>query len=138
MANSYNDEWNRKTESDLELLKNRLAKPVNTYSYKLVGPLYLKTTLNHIERASYNIYGTYDTSSKKAKLWVESSISYNCPDGVSNEISEETKRGDDNYDTYDEGTPSFDGFDFYRKEGSHYLKCPVSDSPVISDCVYNP
>jgi hypothetical protein len=96
IASSYNNEWNRKTEADSELLRNRLAKPTNTYAYKLVGPLYLKTTLNHIENVSYNIYGIYNGS--VATLWVEANITYNCPDGL---IS--GGNNDDNYITYAEG-----------------------------------
>jgi len=51
----------------------------NTYSYKLVGPLYLKATYNHVESFNYNIYGTYD-GSNSAILYVEGYLTYNCPD----------------------------------------------------------
>jgi len=36
------------TIADAQLIKERQKIAANTYSYKLVGPLYLKTTLNHI------------------------------------------------------------------------------------------
>ena len=95
IANTDNvpDNWKRQTNDDAELLKNRLAKPTNTYAYKLVGPLYLKTTLNHIEQASYNIYGIKKGST--VTLWVESVITYNCPDSISGNDS-----GDNNYNIF--------------------------------------
>ena len=128
IASSYNNEWDRKTEADSELLRNRLAKPTNTYAYKLVGPLYLKTTLNHIENVSYDIYGIYNNS--KATLWVEATITYNCPDGLTS-----GGNSDDNYITYAEGQPSFTGFDFY-KLGQNTLLSPAETKK--SNCQYNP
>ena len=131
------DNWKRQTNDDAELLKNRLAKPINTYAYKLVGPLYLKTTLNHIENVSYNIYGIYKDS--KATLWVEANITYNCPDGIS--IYDEQGKiiisgSDDNYITYAEGKPSFTGFDFYKLDSSSTLLSPTETKK--SNCQYNP
>jgi hypothetical protein len=52
----------------------------NTYSYKLVGPMYLKVNLNHIENFNYDIYGEY--KDKTATLIIEGYITYNCPDGL--------------------------------------------------------
>lgn len=146
IANTDNvpDNWKRQTNDDAELLKNRLAKPTNTYAYKLVGPLYLKTTLNHIEQASYNIYGTY---SDKANLWIESVLIYNCPDGIPI-YNEENGRiivsgSDDNYITYAEGKPSFTGFDFYtlEKDENNNNIWKLQDEKTGSktyNCSYNP
>jgi hypothetical protein len=93
-----------------------------------VGPLYLKTTLNHIENVSYNIYGIYNGS--VATLWVEANITYNCPDGL---IS--GGNNDDNYITYAEGEPSFTGFDFYKLEPNTLLS---STEVKKTNCQYNP
>lgn len=68
----------------------------NTYSYKLVGPLYIKATYNHISDFSYNIYGTYNGTN--AELFVEGFITYNCPDGITS-----GGRSDSNYNSYAEG-----------------------------------
>jgi len=54
----------------------------NTYAYKLIGPLYLKTSLNHIENFNYTIYGTYDSG--EANLQIEGYLTYNCPDNPTN------------------------------------------------------
>lgn len=67
--------------STQEYLKNRLAlSDVNTYSYKLVGPLYLKQTLNHIREFTYNIDGYKENG--KYTLIFTANITYNCPDGT--------------------------------------------------------
>ena len=55
------------TKSDKELLKERNGfQNLNTYSYKIVSPLYLKVELNYIKQVQYRVYGeknsnnTYD------------------------------------------------------------------------------
>jgi len=76
--------------------------PANTYAYKLVGPLYLKAELNHIQDFNFNIYGVKTGTSGdkiKANLYIEAFITYNCPDWVS-EIND---NGDDNYVKYELG-----------------------------------
>lgn len=93
------------TKNDRQLLEERQKIAINTYAYKLVGPLYLKATLNHIENASYNIYGIKEGNI--ITLWIESVITYNCPDGLTS-----GRGSDDNYSTYALGTPTFKGFDF--------------------------
>lgn len=65
------------TKKDAELIKERQTIAANTYSYKLVGPMYFKAELNHIENFNYNIYGTFN--GETATLWIEASIEYNCP-----------------------------------------------------------
>ena len=72
----------------------------NTYAYKLIGPLYLKATYNHIESFNYNIYGTYDRNNYKAILYVEGFLTYNCPDGAN---ITEPQNFNENYGTFDEG-----------------------------------
>lgn len=96
------------TISDANLIKSRQLLETNTYSYKLVGPMYLKVIYNHISRFNYNIYGTKNGS--ELTLWVEGYITYNCPDGVTNP---EPANNNDTYYTLDEGTPNFKGFELY-------------------------
>ena len=65
------------TKADATLIKERQTIAANTYSYKLVGPMYLKSKLNHVSNFNYNIYGTYNNGS--ATLWIEGFFTYNCP-----------------------------------------------------------
>ena len=72
------------TIRDRELIEERLAMPANTYAYKLVGPLYLKATLNRIQEFNYNIYGSVTSKSGDSitgcEIVIEGFITYNCPD----------------------------------------------------------
>lgn len=84
---------------------------INIYSYKLVGPLYLKIYVNHIQDFSYSIEDLgIDYVNKKLTFSIFGNITYNCPDGsvIIEEISSEngtinTNRppGDDTYYTYE-------------------------------------
>lgn len=126
IANTFENPELSEAKSDAELIQERQTIAANTYAYKLVGPLYLKATLNHIQDFSYNIYGTYDKETKEAELWIEGFVTYNCPDGItevstdenstSNDSTSKVSTDDDNYYSYLEGTPSKDNFpvfDFY-------------------------
>lgn len=102
----------------------------NTYSYKLVGPLYLQVKYNHIQDFSYNIYGNYN--GKDADLYIEGFITYNCPDGCSNDNINDSSN---DYHSYYEGKVNENfGFDFivfnegYTDEGYKYS----------TDCIYDP
>jgi len=75
--------------------------PANTYSYKLVGPLYLKAKLNHIEEFDYNIYG--EKNGQNLILYVEALITYNCPDWLQ---SPEQVEGNSKYYNLGEYPPS--------------------------------
>ena len=79
----YAPQWN---ESDTKTyLNNRLADPnVNTYSYKLIGPLYIKQQINTIQDFSYNIKGFWEEGlkGKNVTLTITATIKYNCPDGI--------------------------------------------------------
>lgn len=86
------------TIQDEELLLSRQKLDTNTYTYKLVGPLYLKIKYNHIQNFSYNITGFVD--SNKLKIIIEGYITYNCPDNISGPfIPIESEK----YSTYEEG-----------------------------------
>lgn len=94
------------TIRDSKLIKERQQMAANTYAYKLIGPLYLKTSLNHIENFNYTIYGTYDSG--EANLQIEGYLTYNCPDNPTNI---DKQNGNENYINFDEGIPQFDAFD---------------------------
>lgn len=86
------------TAKDSEYIQNRkaaelLTSNANTYAYKLVGPLYLKATINHVQNFNYSLEGYF--SSGKLYLWVFSTITYNCPDGITG------GDGDDEYNSYE-------------------------------------
>ena len=98
----------QETIDDANLIKNRQIMEANTYSYKLIGPLYLKCTLNHIQNFNYNIYGSI-SSQGKIDLTIEGYITYNCPDW----IKEPKDIGDDNYKFYETGVIKDGWFDLY-------------------------
>ena len=92
---------------DSELIKHRQKMATNTYAYKLIGPMYLKVILNHIENFNYNIYGLKENN--KTTIWVEGYLTYNCPDGAN------SSDGNNIYESLDENYPNsneFNGFDF--------------------------
>lgn len=100
-----NDDSNfRNTIDDNALIQERLLgmqiQNANTYAYKLVGPLYLKATLNHVQNFTYNIYGIKNNNT--ITLWVVGNYIYNCPDGCTASSSED----DEDYITYNTGNPS--------------------------------
>ena len=124
ISDSFTNTFNENTIADSRLIKERQKIAANTYSYKLVGPLYLKIIMNHIENFNYNIYGLYNGSS--ATLWIEGYLTYNCPDGIITTIG----NSNENYATFDEGTPSNNfGFDLIGK---------TYDNIEIGESVYNP
>lgn len=63
------------TLDDQEFKKEREAIEANTYSYKLIGPLYLKIQLNHINKFNYIITGENGNYLK-----IRYVVDYNCPD----------------------------------------------------------
>ena len=103
------------TQDDLELIKERQIMPANTYAYKLVGPLYLKAELNHIQDFNFNIYGVRTSSNGvtpiTADLYIEAFITYNCPDWIT--TSGVTDPGDDNYVKYELGKIKNGWFDLF-------------------------
>ena len=115
------------TIDDANLIKSRQLLEANTYSYKLVGPMYLKIIYNHISRFNYNIYGTKNGS--KLTLWVEGYITYNCPDNA-NDIQQ---RSNDIYESFEEGTPNFKGFELYSlTNGINLTTDPTEDEKGVS------
>lgn len=83
--------------NDANFIQERQKIAANTYSYKLVGPLYLKSKLNHFQEFSYNISG-YNDGNDKFVLYIEGYFKYNCPDNINN-----SDEGDDNYHHYNIG-----------------------------------
>lgn len=86
IAESYSPSQLETTIDDTKLIIQRQAIPANTYSYKLIGPLYLKVNLNHIQNFNYNVYGVKGDESKGSltEIYIEGFLTYNCPDGISN------------------------------------------------------
>lgn len=104
-------------EADLLLMK------ANTYAYKLVGPLYIQAKHNHPDNFEYNIYGTY--KDKTADLYIEATITYNCPDGCPDKDSV----NDDNYLTYEVGKVKSDFFDFIKVDSNTLIYREVQKDP---------
>ena len=130
------------TKNDAQLIKTRQKIAANTYAYKLIGPMYLKATLNHIENFNYNIYGIYDKTSKEATIWIEGYLTYNCPDDGEKE-DEKTYPGDENYDTYQEYIPKFSGFDLWAKRSNdndkpEFIEPTEDDNIQQEESKYNP
>ena len=119
------------TIANTTLIKERQTLAANTYAYKLVGPMYLKVTLNHIQNFDYNIYGTKEDNT--ATIWVEGFLTYNCPD--SDENSTVGGNNDENYYTYEEVKPSFNGFDLFIND-SVEVESPSKSEKETSK--YNP
>lgn len=74
--NSQNDIQDNNGSEDLLKYRNKLA--INTYSYKMSSPLYLKATLNKVDYVSYSITG--DKSGTNYNFYVEVTYTYNCID----------------------------------------------------------
>ena len=94
---------------------------VNSYAYKLIGPLYLKAELNHIKNFNFSIEGTkIPSENNKAEILIKATITYNCPDGIDTMSGE----GDNNYFDYFFGKLKdeniFPGFHLYKKSGETY------------------
>lgn len=66
------------SDSQLENERNLAKFEGNTYAYKLVGPLYLKATLNHVYNVNYTIQGS-QIEEGQYKIIITASIQYNCP-----------------------------------------------------------
>ena len=80
------------TIDDRNLIKHRQVVEANTYAYKLVGPLYLKVELNHIQEFSFGIAGNkLNINNKGIELFIEADILYNCPDTASSSNSSDNK-----------------------------------------------
>lgn len=90
------------TMNDANFIEERQKIAANTYSYKLIGPLYLKVQLNHFQKFNYGITGHKNLDGNTFTIQVEGYYVYNCPDGF-NKINEIE---DDNYYTYEEGNPN--------------------------------
>lgn len=134
----FNDEYfiakskpninNTETIEDNKLILTRQKLALNTYSYKLAGPLYLKFSLNHIVGFDYNIDGIYYQETNTATLWIDGYLTYNCPD----EIEYSIIRGNENYYSFDEGVTKLNGFDLLDNGTLMQYKDPQlgEDSPL--------
>lgn len=83
LMESLGDNGQINTEDDQQFIEERQIKELNTYSYKLIGPLYAKLILNHVQDFQYSIFATNKNESDDKitlDLYVTSTIIYNCPD----------------------------------------------------------
>lgn len=78
------------TVDDKKYLENRLTKGVNTYAYKLVGPLSLKIGLNTPQNFDYEIRGEMRNieGAQHHYARITAIITYNCPDPIFNFYTE--------------------------------------------------
>ena len=113
------------TIKDSNLIKSRQRIATNTYAYKLIGPLYLKASLNHPYNFNYTIYGTYDGG--EANLKIVGYLTYNCPDNP--EPGSIVDNSNQDYSTFDEGRPRFTGFELIGQTA-------LTDKKSVS--TYNP
>lgn len=111
------------TIDDAKLIKERQVMPANTYAYKLVGPLYLKAELNHIQDFNFNIYGN-KISPTEADIYIEGYVIYNCPD--SSWITSFQDNGDDNYAQYELGETNNSGW-------FNFIQTPENANPVTKN-----
>ena len=120
IPDSFSEKLQGETGDDAKLLLERQKLPTNTYSYKLVGPLYLKVIYNHIQNFSYNISASIspdaeDSSKKILELVINGNITYNCPDG--SQVDEiPTTPEYEKYWTYGERSPSNNAFQLIKYE----------------------
>lgn len=142
IAKEFNNSQGEYTGNDAKLIAERQKMTVNTYAYKLVGPLYLKATLNHVKDFSYTIEGVQTgvdgNKNLKAEITIIATITYNCPDGI---IYMEDN-SNDTYFTLGEGIPeNYKWFSLFYKNESSYIEEEDSKEnkkfTIISKSKYN-
>lgn len=119
IPDGFTDELQGETIDDASLLLERQKLSTNTYSYKLVGPLYLKVIYNHIQNFNYNIDANVSeiktkpggTKYKELELTIEGYLTYNCPDVITSPESESIN--DSKYYTYEEVSSPDQNFGFH-------------------------
>ena len=117
IAKDFEDPLEEYTGNDKELIAERQKMAVNSYAYKLIGPLYLKAELNHIKNFNFSIEGTkIPSENNKAEILIKATITYNCPDGIDTMSGE----GDNNYFGKLKDESIFPGFHLYKKSGETY------------------
>lgn len=135
---------NVETQADNNLILSRQKVALNTYSYKLIGPLYLKISLNHIVGFDYDIRGIYNKENNTATLFIDGYITYNCPDGV----QQYDNSGDINYKSYQEGKVGMNGFDLLDNNFvamnnnklylAKFVKRHKEEEVTYGKCTYDP
>ena len=79
------NQQSQNTLNDQELLEARNSIAINTYSYKMSSPLYLRAKLNHVNSISYTIDGDIVRESggtKYVKFYISVTYNYNCKDNI--------------------------------------------------------
>lgn len=123
--------------NDEQLLEERQAVPSNTYSYKLVSPIYLNLVYNIIQRFNYKIYIQKASSENQYNIIIEGTFVYNCPDGINTGDT-----GDDVYAHYYQGDlPNNNdnlGIDLYIKKNNQYELISGEISSENNNTTYDP
>ena len=123
--------------NDEQLLEERQAVPSNTYSYKLVSPIYLNLVYNTIQRFNYKIYIQKASSENQYNIIIEGTFVYNCPDGINTGDT-----GDDVYAHYYQGDlPNNNdnlGIDLYIKKNNQYELISGEISSENNNTTYDP
>lgn len=68
-----------------DLIKARNCLDINTYSYKMASPLYLRAIINHVDNVSYSIIGDKKENGE-CKIYIDATYTYNCVDTINNEF----------------------------------------------------
>lgn len=116
------DDNSKYTQDDRDLIRERQVVTANTYAYKLVGPLYLKVQLNHIQEFSFDVSGDKESIEgsidNKITLYITADITYNCPDTADYGTSNSSK-----YQFLNDGKiTDWSPFDFYIRQSGNYVK----------------
>ncbi len=121
------------TIADNTYIENREVMPINTYSFKLIGPLYLKTTLNTIQGFTYSMSVTKNNDD--FVILVRGNLTYNCPDGVTESESVE----DEDYYTLETGSNNLNikGFTLFIENERNNEQDPLYSSLNESEISYS-
>lgn len=76
-----NSQVDNSNNGETDLIKVRNSLGINTYSYKMASPLYLRVTLNHVDSISYSIIGD-KIDNTHCKIYIDVTYIYNCVDSI--------------------------------------------------------
>lgn len=117
---------NTKLEQDMNLEDYRKNKSVNTYNNKLVGDLYVISSINTIQSVDFFIYG--ERLDNKASLTLDITYKYNCPDGKYSDTNIQNKQilGYEEDNVY----PNVIGNGKFKIGNSEYIDVPYIPSTL--------
>lgn len=124
------------TSDDQIFIEERQKKELNTYAYKLIGPLYVKILINHIQDFQYNIFAKKSSDEQKIELYITTTIIYNSPDGYTN-FKDQDDNDYKNLNILEEGILDQNGYSFYDLFTSTYNGIQNNYSTKILSSEYN-